>query len=389
MKAYCYRTKLNILLIVASILSIHFNNSNRIIAQSAPPEDIIIDSAGICPEYPGGLAVPPPSTEESIEEAQSLGGDVIKGMYPENIKQIYGLYVYGVDTGVPLTVNYNVTYVGDFIENPENGLPTRYFAFLDEQFIPLGDGNELHRDVILPWKKNLTIPIQLPALESGLYDLVVIGIAEPDKAPLERPGLPSPPTGNEGHIETLSFRITIIAGNPSEIPLDDERTYTSLSEGLPNLEPPSDSAYPTLQFAIGERFAFWTFPEYTPTLKLSPNSEFTYYLHLAYSSYAVDYNFYDGGFLSANPDATRFALILLDGVQPVPINSNDLIFYGEVPNDIYFGRLETTTKTPTTGIKNLTAVRIDFPGQSLCEYIPAAGFGISAMMVSIEADAGE
>lgn len=356
--------------------------------EDEPTSEIIIDTAGICPEYPGGLAVPPQIEdidEDEIEEAKSWGGEVGRGMFPENIRQIYGLHVYGVDSQTPLTVNYNINYFGNLEENPDGVVPTRYFALLDEQFIPLGESGILHRDVALPLGENFTLPIPLQALAPGLYDLVVIGIARPDTGPIRLASI------HEGDSQLLSSRITLIAGDPSQISREDPRTYTLLTEGLPELERPTDGAYPPMLAVLGRRFGPWTMPDATSTLKLPPHAELTYAIHLAYAGYATKYApDYEGEpFAFANPDSTRFALILFEGAQPVPIVGDDLVFYGEVPRDIYFGRVEMKTTAPSEGLKNLVPVRIDNPGKSLCKYIDTFGFGLYATKVTIEADTGE
>jgi hypothetical protein len=359
-----------------------------------PTPETIIDSAGICPEYPGGLAAPPSTIDEEaielMEESVVSGSNVADGgsgfvMYPENYRQIYGLYVYGVEAEAPVTVHYNINYYGFHAENNEDGVPARYFALLNEEFIPLGEGGVLHRDLILPPGEDFRIPIQLPALAPGLYDLVVIGIAEPDSGPLFLGSI------REGDINLLSTRITIVAGDPSQISEDDPRAYTLFSEGLPELELADDRSFLPVWFVVGRRTDPWTMREATSTLKLPPNGEVTYAIHLAYSAYATKYGpDYEGEpFPYANPDSTRFALILFEGANPIPIVGDDLVFYGEVPRDIHFGRLEVLTTAPASGIKNLVAVRIDNPGQNLCKYIDPWAFGIHAYKVTIEADTGE
>jgi hypothetical protein len=356
-----------------------------------PTSEIIIDTAGICPEYPGGLAVPPQVDnidEAEIEEAKSWGGEVGRGMFPENIRQIYGLYVYGVDAETPLTVNYNINYFGNREENPDGVVPLRYFALLDEQFIPLGASGTLNRDVTLPLDQNFTLPIPLPALSPGLHDLVVIGIARPDTGPIRLASI------HEGDSQLLSSRITLIAGDPAQILQEDPRNYTRLTEGLPELERPTDAPYPAILAVLGRRFGPWTWDEGTSLLKLPPNTEVNYAIHLAYYGYVATYEPTDEEISTGepnfiNPDSTRFALILFEGAQPVPIVGDDLVFYGEVPRDIYFGRVEMKTTAPAEGLKNLVPVRIDNPGQSLCKYIDTFGFGIYATKVTIEVDTGE
>jgi hypothetical protein len=359
-----------------------------------PTSEIIIDAAGICPEYPGGLAAPSPTVNEEdialMQESVVSAPNVADGgsgfvMYPENFRQIYGLYVYGVEPETPVTVHYNVNYYGFHAENNEDGVPARYFALLNEEFIPLGEEGVLHRDLILPPGEDFTIPIQLPALAPGLHDLVVIGIAEPDSEPLFLASI------REGDMNLLSFRITIVAGDPSQLSENDPRAYTLLSEGLPELELADDRSFLPVWFVVGRRTDPWTMREAAPTLKLPPNAEVTYAIHLAYSAYATKYGpDYEGEpFAFANPDSTRFALILFEGANPIPIVGDDLVFYGEVPRDIPFGRLEMKTTVPEAGIRNLVAVRIDNPGQSLCKYIDPWLFGIHAYKVTIEADTGE
>jgi hypothetical protein len=285
-----------------------------------------------------------------------------------------GKNTYGYPTETPLSLAYTAEYVGGWTAIEDDDLPVRFYLMVDEQFVPIGQNNELYFDATMPTRETQTFTFTVPPLSEGMHTILIIAVGDY----MDLPDV----NGDRVNIEFLSRRLTIIAGNPP-LPVSDPRAYTLLPEGVT-----TDAERQRRQQglfrselvpATTEAGKFWNDPE--RSLPLQPNQTYTFFAQMGSSFYYPDYfsqSFRDDAF-------RRFAIFLLEDFQPVSIGDSTLAFYGEMDMDDVVTQIPLSRTAPATGRRDLILLRVDEPGLPTCQLITGGGAaGLSARRVVVE-----
>lgn len=321
----------------------------------------------LCPATPFIMILPPPADFEF-----PLDSGASRFVVPDTATFI-GQDTYGFPADTAFTLYYTATYYGGWTGESGSELPVRFYLIVDDIFVPIGENSELYLDTFLPEDQRHDISFAVPPLSEGIHTIIILAIGAYERIPDLR--------GDRDAIEYLSKRITIVAGHP-DLNIDDPRTYTLLPEGITSDKERQAREQGTYRSelvpATSEEGRFWNDPE--PTLRLSPNQEYTFYAQMGTSLYFADYSFQ-----SFQPDETRrFAIFLLEDFQPVSIGMETLAYYGEMDFESVVVQFPITRAAPSSGRSDLVIIRVDEPDMPACRLIDNGGHGLFARHVVVE-----
>ncbi|HEX2907550.1 MAG TPA: hypothetical protein VHO69_11850 [Phototrophicaceae bacterium] len=281
--------------------------------------------------------------------------------------------VFGWDVGVPLRLHYIVEYIGGMTQNPDEDLPIRFYLLIDEEFIPLEGKGQLYRDVVLPFRQQEILTFELPGLETGVHDVILLGIGNYERLPDKY--------GDIASMEPFDYRMTLVVGNPA-IPIEDQRKYTLLPGGLAGKEDHTireeQGIRAPLMLSLNDASWLWNQPE--PTLQLTPNETFTFNIQAGPTAHYTDWSFTEKSY----PEKRRFAIIMLEDYMPVQLGADTLAFYGEMSLDSVFVQFPVTRSAPPAGRRDIIVLRIDEPGTLLCHMVDPVQRGLETRRVAVE-----
>lgn len=312
----------------------------------------IVSPTAVCPfEFPGGIQLP---DEIELGPPYEVENGLRSSIYPLSYHALYGLGVFGVEANVAITVHYSAEYIGGYGPTYDSPLDVRYFALLNEQFLPLG-GTQLYRDEVMPYRELFTLEVEIPPLtEDGVYDFILIGIPNPH--------LRSTEGDFDASVNTFSRRMTLVVGDPM-LPVEDKRVYVDANAGIPNPD------HPPVPEGVN-RTSVW-FDLYTDAIKpldepFTPGEIVSLNVELGQQQYFADYTYQN--FVSV--DDTPYVLLILDEYVPMAVGEDSAtVVYARMPTGALFVEHPVTVTAPDKGIKDVVAVRIDYPGVPLCQYI--------------------
>lgn len=305
-----------------------------------------------------------------VGEGQQVESGSRNHLIPEDISVI-APFVYGYPANKPLKVNYYTEVAGGYgIESGET-LPVRFYALHNEQFIILNeDGKTPYRDLELPLQNRVTIAFELPPLSEGIHDLIVFGIPNYTEAPDMISDMSS--------IWTFTRRNTIVVGNPASIT---SRQHVLLPQGRILPDEPQDSRRVAIIFSLTDRStALWGGTG--NIAQLPAGEDYSFNVQIGQNDYFADYEMTE----PVPNQTTPFALLLLKDYLPVPLGDDTLAFYGEMDNDSLFVQVSQSDSVPTSGQTDLMAIRIDYPGVPMCQWINWAKPGVDAIRVIVGAE---
>jgi hypothetical protein len=255
-------------------------------------------------------------------------------------KKQLGFNTYEVPSGAPFEAEFRLWY------GPENERPAeiRFFSLLDEQQLDIFPGNQYYYDLTIPAGSEMSIPLAIPSLSSGIHDLVILGIAYPDEYPVP-----------EGSVMVLAFRITLAASPTTEmfrqINFTELPAQALLSRGAPMIPL-------LLRLSDDNELKVWNWPSRwldieTDELEFLVSAGFTYTTNLDAPSLA-------------QPEHSFFALTLFKDYRQINIDADVPVMYGKVSHDTAYTNHAIKLTGLQPGMHHILALRIDHPGIPMC-----------------------
>lgn len=291
--------------------------------------------------------------------------------YPDAFAALYGLQVFGVDRNVSVKLNYEIEYIGGLKNPPDEPITVHYFALINETILPLGLNGELLLIELIPWRQVFSLTIELPPLqEEGLYDVVLIGIPNLDS--------PTSPYEFERLLDFFSARMTLIVGDPSIVGKD-PRAYQRMlpAEPHPNDPPLLDGALRTPVWF--DLFTGYYKPFFDP---FGAGERLSFNIELGQTRYFVDDRFSS----FSNLDLTRYALLVMvdDRLKPLSEEGEEVLL-AEMPGNAALVEHPIQVQVPSSGVMDIVAIRIDFPGVPLCVHLDPVAARIHGLRMGIQA----
>jgi hypothetical protein len=232
-------------------------------------------------------------------------------------------------------------------EGEGDSIIVRFITLLDEQQVDLIDdeSDALYHDVQLNPGEAFELRLTLDELETGVHDLVIMGIPQGGNDFFEV---------NRG-ILSYTKRLTFVV-QPMESATR-EPTYHVLDR--PDVYDPEHPS-PALMFAQDHSFGVWAYPKGILDINAGEALDFNFKLSFIRSSDPQDPYY---------PDASksRFALLLFRNYQQIAIDDENLVFYGQIDAPLHYTELPVRLQVhEEPGVHDLLAVRIENPGYPMC-----------------------
>ncbi len=277
--------------------------------------------------------------EDLVEEGTQLFGNQGHSTQIDFHQELpmIGALTDAASEGQPISFDFHIHYRSD----EEVKYVYRLILLLNEQQIPIvtSEGQFDYYDVQLRSNVSLTVPMQLPLLTAGAYNITVLAIREPD----------SYPSILEEYI--LVHNISLIVDGANAV--RPEYAFTRLpAVGLVGrVNTPTVEIMNTLD---EDELAFW-YPN--GALPVEPDAPLDFTIKLGYQA---------GNPLGAS--TARFAVLMFVGYRQIPFDEDTLVFYGEVDDQTAYANLPVRLTTPTElGKHDILTVRLSNPGYVLCE----------------------
>lgn len=305
-------------------------------------------NTGFCDFYepPPGM-FQPATFDESITDPpfdQGVAYNIEVDSF-SNFIELVGDRTARFEVNVPIQGEYRVYH-----HAPEEATPItiRYYVFLNqiqltEVFVDEPEGTAV-KTITLGPKEQARFTMQLPPLPDGTHELLVIGIED---APVRRFGM------NSNYMQ----RVTLLAGEHPPM----ERAYRLMPYvDLPHLS--GNGSGITLNVTLNESLETWAgFDVY-----LKAREELSFEVHFGYA----------GTGNSTRHDHQTVALIMLLNDQQIPVQPDQMAFYGAVnPGTVNTDLPVTVDLSPLeSGQHRLTLIRINYPNVPVCLLRAGIGF---------------
>lgn len=278
----------------------------------------------------------PEGFDEFIASVGKAGG-FYSAVFPasDNV-EIVGERVFRAPANEEVVMTYS-TY------SPEEAQRVRFLAFHNEQQIMLGEETP-YVDVVLSDESKFDLSIQLPPLEQGVHDIVVVYDDAVDEPPH--------PVGS---FNALAYRFTIVAGD-----LLDEHpiTYTPYSAEAAIAE---DGLIRFTLTLTDDTLDAWNAPARA---------------HRISTGETLDFNILTGYFgmdvinsveEQAQPEVARFALIGLVDYEQVPLRDDSTVLYGQVEQGTAYARIPVTMPAfEEPGRYDIAIMQVNNPRIPIC-----------------------
>jgi hypothetical protein len=252
---------------------------------------------------------------------------------------LLGISTYQVSADQPVTLDYHMYRIGD------NALNIRLILLLNEQQVEVSfDGHRSHyHDRIIQPRQETSLSFELPQLDSGMYNVVLMAILNPDSNPSETPDFDS-------FRSNALRRLTLLFGD--DTPLKRDVNY-ELLDAAESREKAGGSI--NFNLSLDDSLKVWNYPE--RTLSVTSGSEVTFNIQTGYITDSLD-----------SPYRTsRFALILFYGGTQQAAFSEQSVLYAEVDDDNAYTAIPVrVVAAHAAGYKDIIAIRIENPDLPLC-----------------------
>lgn len=259
-----------------------------------------------------------------------------------------GDQTYDITDVEDIIISHKLVYGGEESGQSQN-ISFRYMALLNEQPLQITETSDIYRDLTIVPNEITSLTFKLPPLDTGIYDFVLIALNRVNSA-MDLADV------NNGFAQ----RVTLIAGKPS-INMD-TRPSQNVSKA-DSIASRGNSVH--LLLTLDNTLRVWNMPD--PSLVVKQSEHFKFNIKAGYAYYGNPTNP-----LSQSADYSRFALLLFQNYQPVPLNGENFPLYIEVDNDTAYAELPVSLVAPDEpGRFDLLAIRIDNPGIPMCILLDA------------------
>lgn len=280
------------------------------------------------------LAHPPVSTGAGINMTSISDGINI------------GMATYEVPDGKTISLTYRYMYLGAGDTLP---LPMRFLLLLDEQLITTTfNGTEQpYLDINFHPGEDGAIQVDIPPLQPGIHDVILVGIANVDQEP----------QGTELPYK-LEYRLTLVSGGENII---SQRPYIKFKVAKRFwLRFPQDSGFPLALSLDTNDVLDWNSPDTILPLPLETPIDF-----YIYAGYLVTFN---GDYPNESlAEKQPLALVMLVDYQPAAFSEDTPVIYGFVTPSTQYTRIPVHLLPPQSlGLHEITVLRITYPGFPMC-----------------------
>jgi hypothetical protein len=254
-----------------------------------------------------------------------------------------GNHTFQVKSNAPLKANMHIWYPSTAANS--KALTLRYIVLLDEiQLIGAIESSVgPFYDVTMQPGEEITMTIDIPSLQQGIHELIVVGLT----------GISDEPD-NLGIAKLADSRTTLVAGTT---PLPLNRMYSQLS---PDGSMARGDPWISLMLGqVGGSLKAWNWPETVLPVKSGEPFEFTIFAG------------YQGptkreGVPGAAPENMPFALLTFLDYQQVDVRPGVRVLYSRVSKDTAYARIISRLPPLTLGRHDLVVLRINSPGVPMC-----------------------
>ncbi|MCU0496153.1 MAG: hypothetical protein MUF87_02235 [Anaerolineae bacterium] len=309
--------------------------------------------------------------EEAVEEAQLDGEQTFEEIVAEvatfsskgQIAQIdlkqsrAGFGTYTADKSEIVTFDY--WFYDMYVETRETKM--RFIVLVNEQQVSaiVNSTNEYYHDILVTSNTIEKFTVQLPSLNTGLYNIAVVSITDPDSYP---------ELGDDQLISANVF--SLIVDEPNVVRRDLSFTHLEMfAQRGPNV--------PTLgirNMLEEDSLQMW-YPG--GALEVLPDTPFDFFIKLGYIPGSP-----------LGPQVSQFAVLLFMDYRQIPFDENTPVFYGEVDDQTAQAHIPMTLTAPSEpGKYDILSIRILNPGYVICETVEVPErsiFEMFAERVSIE-----
>lgn len=258
------------------------------------------------------------------------------------------------DPSLPTTVKLGVIY-NSLSNRPTGLLPSNFIVLLNEKPLILNSNHDIFSEIVLTPGKFELLSFDLPQLQPGLYDLIIIGVLGSNLPPL-------PDLQEAGRVsENISRRVTLIVGDPSDI-TSVQHPYTLLPalgewENIDDVDQITPiSVIPSLK----DSQLWWSLPN-SGAVNLKPSEPLLFNLRTRYEYYNVEESVF------ASPDYFVFAYMMFLDYKPYNITEDKTVYYAKVTQSTALAASSFTLTTPESpGQYDLVIVQIAYPGVPQC-----------------------
>jgi len=293
---------------------------------------------------------------------RDFGTGLIMKLDVADAKEV-GFKTYENPSGMPLEAELHLWHGG------ENHRPVdiRFFAILDEQQLDIFPARQYYYDITLATGREMSIPLAIPSLSSGIHDLVIFGIPYLNE-------FPDP----EGTVKILNYRITLVASPTTEtfrqINFIELPAQGLLSRGAPKI--------PLMLGLSDNKLKAWNWPSRWLDIEADVVEFFVF------SGYENTVNL-DSPYL-AEPHYSFFALTLFMDYRQINIDADVPVIYGKVGNDTAYASNVIKLNGLQRGMRHILAIKINYPGIPMCilhgpPYGRILPFGVDGILVGINA----
>ncbi len=276
-------------------------------------------------------------TWEQVKKDFSTG--LVIGLNMPDAKEI-GYQTYEIMSELPMEAEINIWYGG------ANSRPAeiRFFVVLDERQADVFTSSQYYDDIVILPGSEVTIPIRIPYLSSGIHDLIVIGIPYLNEYP-----------NPEGMVRVLSHRVTLVV--PPIKLKSPFRQIDFANMSAKGLISRGDPKIPLMLSLSDNELKVWDWPnEWLST----ETGTIDFFILSGYESVTN----LDAPYL-LETENSFFALILFVDYQQVEIEYDKLVVYGKVSSDTAYATIQARVKIQE-GKHHILAIKINNPGIPMC-----------------------
>lgn len=222
----------------------------------------------------------------------------------------------------------------------------RYLLLLDEQPLTdfVSDLDAPFLDVILEQNTLESFNLTLPPLNEGIHEVILVGIED----------IETPPDAT-GTISTFSFRLSLVAGQPSTT-INQEIFF----QELPAVGRVEENDYQqSLSLTLDDGLVQWSYPEPRIILKEGEPLHFNVLTGYAEPRIPTESNV-------KLPVVSRFALLVFLDYTQVPISAEHEVLYGQLSRGTAYTRIPISLENLERGIHDILVVKIDNPRIPMC-----------------------
>ncbi len=274
---------------------------------------------------------------------QNFTSGLVVGFLPEDLSTPHQIAneTYWVNSNEQLLFDWRFWYP----EGNEKPATLRLFVLLDERQLENAlPESGLYNDINLERGDDLSTKVIIPPLESGIHDLIVIGIPYPQNDP-----------DVYGITIVVYKRITLIA-EPISSPFRKIDFVSLPAEGSIKKDEPLLALELTLKH---DGIDIWNWPD--AWLSVNRDISTTFYA-LASHEYVTNLDAPSMEEL----ETSFFAILLFVDYQQIEVAPNHLAFYGKVDKDTAYARIPLEIPPLPEGKHRIFVLRIDTPGVPYC-----------------------